>query len=231
MKAKVAHMQNHYIVCGLGRVGAQVARELAAEGVEFVGIDRDEARVKNAIDHHQVAIVGDSTKEDILQLVGVERAKGLVASLGDDSNNLFVTLAARQLNPNLFIVARANRDENEQRLIRAGANRVAMPYQIGGYHIATMMMRPNVVDFLEVLSSNHNDKLQIAELLVPQHSPLSGQPLDWLAHNQVTATVLAINNADGASKVNPAGHETVYAGDKLIVMGTRDQLQDASTKL
>lgn len=231
MKAKVAHMKHHYIICGLGRVGSQVARELHAEGVEFVGLDSDEERVKEAIAHGYTALVGDSTKEEVLQAVGIGQAKGLVASLGDDSSNLFVTLAARQLNPHLFIVARANRDENKQRLLRAGADRVAMPYQIGGYHMATMMIRPNVVDFLEVLSSTSKEELQIAELVVPEGSPLAGEQLDWLRHNNVSATVLALNNLDGTSRVNPSGRETIYAGDKLIIMGTPAQLQEVNSKI
>lgn len=231
MKAKVAHMKGHYIVCGLGRVGAQVARELQDEGVEFVGLDSDEERVKEAIAHGQVALIGDSTKEEVLQAVGIERASGLVASLGDDSSNLFVTLAARQLNPNLFIVARANRDENKQRLTQAGANRVAMPYQIGGYHMATMMIRPKEVDFLEVLSNSKHGDLQVAEMVVPAGSPLVGQPLSWLHHNHVAATVLALNNHNGTSRVNPSGHETISAGDRLIMLGTEVQIQDANSKI
>jgi len=231
MKAKVAHMNGHYIVCGLGRVGAQVARELQAEGVDFVGLDSDEERVKEAIARGQVALIGDSTKEDVLRAVGIERATGLVASLGDDSSNLFVTLAARQLNPKLFIVARANRDENKQRLVQAGANRVAMPYQIGGYHMATMMIRPKEVDFLEVLSNSKHNDLEVAEMVVPAGSPLVGQPLSWLHHHHVTATILALNNQNGTSHVNPASHEMIGAGDRLIMLGTQGQLQDANSKI
>ncbi len=228
MKAKIAKLKDHYIVCGLGRVGAQVADELASEEVHFVGIDHDEEKVKEAIAAGFTAFVGDSTQEEVLKAAGIEQAKGLVASLGEDSSNLFVTLAARQMNPKLFIVARANREENKQRLSRAGADRVAMPYQIGGYHMATMMIRPNVVDFLEVLTTNHNSDLQIAEFIVPKDSDFAGQKLDWLNRHKIGATVLAINNNDGTSKVNPSGSETIYSGDLLILMGTDAQLQEVN---
>ncbi len=225
VKAKLAKMDNHYIVCGLGRVGAQVMEELSDEGVHFVGIDRDEERVKEAIAAGYTAFVGDSSHEDVLKSAGIERARGLVASLGDDSSNLFVTLAARQLNPGIFIVARANKEENKQRLRRAGADKIAMPYQIGGYHMATMMIRPNVVDVLEILSSNKGTELQVEELVIPQGSKLVGERLAVLSHHKIGATILAINSNDGASKVNPSGAEVLYAGDKLILMGTRAQLE------
>ncbi len=224
VKAKAAKLHDHYIVCGLGRVGAQVMEELSDEGVDFIGIDRDEDRVKEAIAAGYVAFVGDSTNEDTLKTAGIERAKGLVGSLGDDASNLFVTLAARQLNPGIFIVARANKEENKQRLSRAGADKIAMPYQIGGYHMATMMIRPNVVDVLEILSTNKGTELQVEELIIPKGSQLVGEKLSTLSHHKIGATILAINSNDGASKVNPSGAEVLYAGDKLILMGTRSQL-------
>lgn len=205
VKAKAAKLHDHYIVCGLGRVGAQVMEELSDEGVDFIGIDRDEDRVKEAIAAGYVAFVGDSTNEDTLKTAGIERAKGLVGSLGDDASNLFVTLAARQLNPGIFIVARANKEENKQRLSRAGADKIAMPYQIGGYHMATMMIRPNVVDVLEILSTNKGTELQVEELIIPKGSQLVGEKLSTLSHHKIGATILAINSNDGASKVNPSG--------------------------
>ncbi|MEI7819202.1 MAG: TrkA family potassium uptake protein [bacterium] len=225
MRSKVAKMTNHYIVCGLGRVGSQIAEELVDEGVTFVALDRDEERVKAAIAKGHVALLGDSTDEEVLKAVGIERAKGVVASLGDDSANLFVTLACRQLNPNIFIVARVNREENRQRMERAGADRAALPYQIGAYHMATMLTRPNAVDFLEVLSTNDNSELHVEEIHIPQRSHLAGKSLNDLYHERVGATVLALNAADGLSKVNPSGDETVYAGDKLVIMGTSEQIQ------
>ncbi|MBP9827158.1 NAD-binding protein [Candidatus Saccharibacteria bacterium] len=228
MKRIAQKINHHYIICGLGRVGTQVAQELADEGVPFIGIDHNEERVKNAIAKGITAVVGDSTKEEILKHVGIERAIGIVASLGEDSSNLFVTLAARQLNPDIFIVSRVNREENRQRISRAGADRTAMPYQIGGYHMATMLVRPNVVDFLEILANNNNSDLQVLELEVGKSSQVVGQKLAWLYSHSGDGTVLALNTADGLSKVNPSGSETVYAGDKLIVMGTAVQLKHMS---
>lgn len=224
-KRKLLNMKDHYIVCGLGRVGRQVARELAAEGQPFVAMDQDEAKVKEAVGLGYTAFVGDATQESELVRAKLAKAKGLVASLGDDSSNLFVTLTARQLNPNLFIVSRANREENVPRMLRAGADKVAMPNQIGGFHMATMLMRPHVIDVLDVLSTNKNTDLQVQEIMVPQRSHAAGNKLEHVLKHSNGVTVLALNNMDGVSQVHPSGVEILYPGDKLIAMGTKAQLE------
>ena len=224
IKAKLISMKDHYIVCGLGRVGSQVARELASEGQHFVAIDKDENRVKEAVAMGYTAFVGDSTKEKDLHKAKIEKAKGIVASLGDDSNNLFLTLTARQLNPDIFVVARANREENVQRIMRAGADKVSMPNQIGGFHMATLLMRPHVIDILDSLSTNKSADLQVKEFMVPKSSRVSGHRLENILKHADGLTVLALNTASGNSQVHPTGREVVYAGDSLIVMGTRNQL-------
>lgn len=228
MKRITQKLHNHYIICGLGRVGAQVADELADEGVDFVCVDRDEVQVKAMIAKGYTAVVGDTTKEEVLKSCGVERAKGIVASLGSDSANLFIVLASRQLNPQVFIVARVNRDENRERMLRAGADRTTMPYQIGAYHMATTLTRPNVVDFLEILATNNNSELAVREIKIDEKSDLAGKKLGYIYGHKLGATVLAMNSADGLSRVNPSGNETVYAGDVLIVMGTDSQLSEVN---
>ena len=230
MNSKIAKMRDHYIVCGLGRVGTQVARELAHEGVPFVALDRDETLIRDAIRHGYVAVAKDSTEEGVLEAVGVDRAKALVACLGEDSLNLFVTLAARSLNPNLYIVARANRQDSELKLKRAGADRVALPYQIGGYHMANMAIRPNVVDYIDVVRSSHGtNDLGVEEMVVGDESRLAGHRLGkGLAEGRVGATVIAINGADGVSRVRPNGEEVIYPGDRLIMLGAKKDLTEAS---
>lgn len=225
VKTKLLNMKNHYIVCGLGRVGSQVARELAAEGQSFVAIDRDEERVKEAVAKGYTAFVGDSTKDAELYKAKIEKAKGLVASLGDDSSNLFVTLTARQINPDLFIVARANREENVTRIIRAGADKVSLPNQIGGFHMATMLMRPHVVDVLDVLSTNKSTELQVQEISIPKGSSASGHRLESLLKHADGISVLALNATNGSSQVHPTGKEVLYPGDRLVVMGSSNQIQ------
>ena len=230
MKAKVDKLKNHYIVCGLGRVGSQVAREMYSEGVAFVALDSDPVKVEEGIAQGYLALTLNSTDEEALKIAGIERAAGLVAGLGEDSLNLFITLAARSLNPDLLIVARANRSANEVKLRRAGANRVAMPYQIGGYHMASMALRPNVVDYMDIVSTKAGTAdLQVEEMLVSETSPMVGKRLGHtLAESSIGATVIAINGADGTSRVRPSGHETIYAGDRLIILGAKHDLTDAS---
>lgn len=230
VKVKVDKLKNHYIVCGLGRVGYQVAREMHHEGVAFVALDRDPVKVEEALAAGFLAMTLDSSDEEALKAVGIERAAGLVAGLGEDSLNLFIVLAARSLNPNLLIVARANRSENEVKLKRAGANRVALPYQIGGYHMASMALRPNVVDYMDIVSSkNGTADLEVEEMVVSENSPLSGHRLGkMLAEGEIGATVIAINGADGTSRVRPTGKEIIYPGDRLIILGSKQDLTAAS---
>lgn len=229
VKAKVDKLKDHYIICGLGRVGSQVAGEMFHEGEAFIGLDKDPVKVDDALSKGYMALPYDSTAEETLSSVGIERAAGLVACLGEDSLNLFVVLAARSLNPDIYIVARANRPENEIKLRRAGANRVAMPYQIGGYHMASMALRPNVVDYMDVMTKSGVSELEVEEMVVGDHSRLAGHRLGkTLAEGEVGATVIAINGADGTSRVRPTGREVIYPGDRLIILGAKRDLTSAS---
>lgn len=230
VKSKVEKLKDHYIVCGLGRVGSQVAGEMSHEKVPFVGLDRDEAKVADALTKGQMALAMDSTIEENLKSVGIEKAAGLVACLSEDSLNLFVVLAARALNPDIYIVARANRPENQIKLKHAGANRVAMPYQIGGYHMASMALRPNVVDYMDIMTGKNGlTELEVEEMMVGEGSRLAGRRLGKaLAEDEVGATVIAINGVDGSSRVRPTGKEIIYPGDRLIILGSKPDLTSAS---
>jgi voltage-gated potassium channel len=230
VKKRVEKLKNHYIICGLGRVGSQVAGEMFHEGVPFIGLDKDNVKVEEALAKGYMALPYDSTVEAYLTSVGIDRAAGLVACLSEDSLNLFVVLAARSLNPNLYIVARANNPENEVKLKRAGANRVAMPYQIGGYHMASMALRPNVVDYMDIMTKNGVTELEVEEMVVGDNSRLSGRRLGHALadEEEMGATVIAINGADGTSRVRPTGKEVIYPGDRLIMLGSKSDLTRAS---
>lgn len=225
IKARIIKMKDHYIVCGYGRVGSQVARELAIEHQPFVVIEKDENKVREAVSLGYIAFVGDPTKEKFLHRAKIEKAKGMVASLGEDSANLYVTLTARQLNPDIFIVSRANREESVNRILRAGADKVTMPNQIGGLHMATSLIRPHVTDFLEVLSVNKYSDLQIQEVNIPKGSKASGHQIGSLTKHIGGLTILALNTRGGQSQVHPDNKEVLYPGDNLVVMGTKDQIK------
>lgn len=229
MQKKVSNLRDHYIVCGFGRVGKQVCDDLEHADVDFVVIDRDQREIKNAEELKYLTINEDPTVEENLIAANIKEAKALISCLGQDTDNLFVTLTARSINPDLYIVARANDDENTSKFEKAGANRVAIPYQIGGYHMATMALRPAVLDFLDVIFDSRHQELEVEEIEIPATSFLVGKRIqDELARAKTGVTVLAVNKNDGTSKVNPNGNEVLHGGDKLIIMGNRGQLDKVS---
>lgn len=230
---KVMHnikkMDEHYIVCGYGRVGTQVADELAHDKANFVIIDRDQREVKKATDKGYNAVCADPTMEESLMKAGIEKAKALITCLGEDTDNMFVTLTARSLNSELYIVARANYEENIPKFEKGGANRVATPYQIGGYHMATMALRPGVLDFLDVIVDSRHDELEVEEIEIPKTSFLVGKTIAGaISRDRTGVTILAINHKDGSTGINPLGTELLHQGDKLIVMGNRTQLESVA---
>ncbi len=222
----VSKLQDHYIVCGYGRVGKQVAEELFHSKTKFVVIDKDHREASKAVSNNYLVICGDPTLEETLVQANVKNAKVLIACLGEDTDNLFVTLSARFLNPDVYIVARANDEENIPKFEKAGANRVAIPYQIGGYHMATMALRPGVLDFLDVIIDSRHDELEVEEIEVPRLSFIVGKTIaESISKDKTGATILAINRANNTSKINPNGKEMINRGDRLIVMGNKKQLQ------
>lgn len=230
MQAKIAKLKDHFIVCGLGRVGHEVVKELSNEKVPFVALDKDPVKVDEATMAGYLALNLDSTDEDSLKQAGILKASTLIACLGEDSANLFVTLAARAFNPDLFIVARVNRSRNEQKLKNAGANRVAQPYKIGGYHMANVAMRSNLIDYMDIVANK--DELKVEEVEVAAHAKLVGHNLNrMLMEGTDGATVIAISSKDGNTVVRPTGKEVIYPGDKLIVLGTKTDLEEASQLL
>lgn len=225
MLKDISKMKDHYVICGFGRVGKQVAEDLAHAKVDFVILDRDQREISQAQALGFNALAGDPTKESHLLSGGIMHARAVITCLGEDTDNLFATLTARSINPDVYIVARANDDENIEKFEKAGANRVAIPYQIGGYHMATMALRPAVLDFIDVIVDSRHQELEVEEIEVGKNSPLLGKTIgEELSRDKTGTTVLAINHGDGTSKVNPNGHEVIHYGDKIIIMGNRTQL-------
>lgn len=232
MENKIENLRDHYIICGFGRVGRKVAEEFAAEKELFVIIDREdilEIPRKNG----WLYIHGDAAKDDdILKKAQIERAKGIIIAVGNDADSVFIAVSARALNPKIFIVARASSEEASEKLKQLGVDRVALPYQIGGYHMATMALRPSVVDFLDVVVDSKHNELQIEEMQVDKNSKLIGHPLAaYLSRKKTGLAVLAIRRQGGENVLNPTGDTIIQAGDELILMGTRANLQDADKEI
>lgn len=223
---------DHYIICGYGRVGKQIADELAEEKAKFIVVDRDLNRTKEAEESGCMVVHGDPTEEKSLLKAGILKAKSVIIVPGSEVDSLYIVLSARSLNPDIYIIARAGKEEGVAKIKKAGANKVIMPEKIAGYHMATMALRPAVVDFLDVIIDGKHDELQIEELQIRPGSEYINRPLSfYLSQIDNNVAVLAINKVDGTTKVNPGGNETLGLNDRLILMGTRDQLEKVTDKV
>jgi len=218
MEARIKHLDKHVIICGFGRMGQQLAKTLAERQVPVVVIERDErlAQTIEALD--QLDIIGDATEESSLERAGIERARGLVAALGSDADNVFVTLSAREMRPDLHIVARAEQFSAEPKLRRAGANRVISPQAIGAERIANILTQPHVVDFVEMAAKGV--ELEMESIPIAGDSPLAGKSLrESDIRSKAEVMVVAIKRPDGTTQFNPGAHERVQPNDTLITIG------------
>ncbi len=223
MKTKIAKLKKHFILCGYGRVGQEIAQAFSEEEAPFVIIDKDEEQVAKAEKDGYLYIFGDATSDEVLKEAGIERAYGLVSAVGSDSDNTFITLSAREARPDLFIEARCASPESEGKLRRAGADRVISPHAIGGRRMAMLAMRPAVVDFIDTVTYGPGRELQLENVDVASSSSLIGKSMDQ-ARSQVDITVLAMRKQSGELIANPPGEEIIKEGDRLIVIGTKQHL-------
>lgn len=223
MTSSVAALRDHFILCGYGRVGATVARELEHFSIPFVVVDINAASLEVAARDGCLVVQGDATRDDILATAGIERARGLITTVDSDANNVYVTLSARAINPKLFIVARANQDGAEAKLLQAGADRAVSPYTRAGRRIAELATRPRVADFLDFALSHGELSFSIEELEVVAGSPLEGRTVGALAADGIHP--LAIVRGPRDYEPNPQPSRVLAAGDGLIVSGTAETLR------
>ncbi|MEN9201806.1 MAG: potassium channel protein [Thermostichus sp. DG_1_6_bins_120] len=226
-------MTNHYLICGFGRIGRQVAQEFQAEGVPFVVIDQSTDAIHTARDLGYVALQGDITLDATLMEARVQKAEGLIAALPSDAENLYVVLSARTLNPRIRTIARANTEEALQKLQRAGVTHAISPYITGGKRMAAAALRPRVVDFVDGILSGRDRTFYLEEYeLAAQECPCVGQTLrkaDLRARSG--ALIVAIRRADGQLIGGPSGDTLLQPGDLLLCMGTSEQLRRLSQLL
>jgi voltage-gated potassium channel len=225
MERSLASLKDHLIVCGFGRMGRFICEQFSKEKLDFVVIDRNEAALRDFHLEHGIALPGDATSDEVLKKAGIERARALVTVAASDAANLFITMSARLLNDKLFIVARAEGEEAEPKLLRAGANRAVAPYAIGGSKVAQAVLRPAVVDFIELATRTEHLDLQIEETLIRAGSRLAGQTLRASRLRQdLGVIVVAIKKANGHLLSNPPGDAVMEPGDTLIALGNRQNL-------
>ncbi len=238
MERQVQSMKDHYVVCGAGRIGLLVCQELAAAGVPFVVVDRDEGALQKAAAQGYTCVVGDATEEETLKAAGIQRAKGLLAVLGSDAENVFLTMTARFLNRGLSIVARASAEKAQKKLYRAGANRCITPESLGGRHMARAILKPTVLEFLDLAMGGGDMNLALDEIPVPAESLLAGKSLlDSPVRKSYGLIVVAILKKDGTMQFNPSGETVIQEGDVLLALGEtqriralREALQEAGEK-
>ena len=230
MDRKLAEMTGHAIICGYGRMGRLVCSEFSSLGRPFVIVDQQATVLDDFRVPHGIPLQGDATDDHVLRKAGVERAKVLVTVAASDAANLYITMSARLLSEKLFIVARSEESESEPKLIRAGANRVVSPYVIGGQRMAMAVLRPNVMDFIELATRSDYMELQIEESRIEPGSALAGRSLkDSRVRQDLGVIIVAIKKPDGRMVFNPPSEETMEAGDLLITLGHRDQLDRLET--
>ncbi|MGA2037488.1 MAG: potassium channel protein [Acidimicrobiales bacterium] len=222
MERDIARMDRHVVVCGWGRVGREVAQFLTNARREVVVIDRDPERLSGV---PYAFVCGDATDDEILHQAGIDRAATLVAALDTDADNLYVTVASKSMRPDLQIIARARNESSEPKLVRAGADRVVNPQQLGGDRMASFVTQPYVVDFVDVVMHDGTLKFRLEELAVSADSPLVGSTFRSVhLRDRTGALVLAIRRPDGGFVTNPSPEHVIEAGDVLISVGTAEQL-------
>jgi voltage-gated potassium channel len=233
LEQKIKKLKDHYIVCGYGRMGRFICRDLAAKPVPFVIIEKDAEAFSEEDWDKYLIMTGDADRDETLIEAGIKTAKGLISVVSTDADNLYIVLTARGLNPSLSIVARAGNEGSEQKLMRAGATKVISPYQIGAHSISQAVLRPTVVDFLEFATQYGNLELNIEEVLIGEGSPLDGRQLYKSGIRQdMNIIIVAIKGRDGKMDFNPSPNRMLGAGDTLVALGPPEKLNmlDGITK-
>jgi voltage-gated potassium channel len=225
MQREVANLKDHYIICGAGRVGHSVARELALKPCPFVIVENEEKSVAD-LDPKWLVLIGDAASEKTLRDAGIERATGLVAATTTDATNIYIVLTARGLNPRLKIIARASEERAEKHLKTAGADTVISPYAAAGHRIAQSFLRPHLLNFLDIASDRSgNFQMLIEEIRITPQSALVDSTVGGSGiHHKFGIMILAIRRVTGETRFNPEAPEPIRSGDTLIAMGEPAQL-------
>jgi len=226
IKSMIDKLDGHIILCGFGRVGRGAADELRKAGAKFVVVDNNDERVEVCIKDGMLAVLADASRDETLRDVGITRARGLIATLSSDADNLFVILTAKGLNPRLHLSARIAEESSEQKLRRAGADFVFAPYNSTGHRMAQALLKPHVQQFLDFTTQNMGLDAGIEQVRVAERSHFADQSLaDMQMRRELGVIVLAIRRASGEMLFNPPADAKISGGDHLIVMGQPDGLR------
>ncbi len=226
VQKQILGLKNHFIVCGFGRIGRIMCSELAADNIDFVVIEQDPATIEDIEIQRYLYIMMDATSEEALLAAGIMKAKGIATAVNSDANNVFITMTAKSLRPDIFVLARASEEKNEDKLVHAGASRVVSPYLIGGRRMAQMLKKPTVVDFIDIAMMGSHLGLMIEEAKIGENSNLIGKNLiDSQLRKDYGVIIVAIKKISGDMIFNPMPSETLEGGDVIVVIGKREDLQ------
>ena len=225
----IAALRDHVVICGFGRLGRAVAEQLAASGAAFVVIDPDPAAQAECEARGWPCLPGSALDDETLAAAGVGYARALVAAIGSDADNVFIALSAREHNPALQIHARAETAEGSRRLRQAGASQVISPHQLGGSRIANAIVRPGVVEFLELSDVGTAREVDLEEVRLGERSGVCGMRLRELAQRGVRVSVVAIKRGEEALRLQPSPDEELRAGDRVVALGDRENLARLAT--
>lgn len=226
VEKRIESMKGHYIICGFGRIGSLICREFAAKPLPFVVVENNPAIIEKLEGEKYPFIRGNATEDETLLKAGIKRAKGLVSVVTSDTENVYITLTARGLNPDLYILSRAGEDGSDIKLQRAGANKVISPYHIGGSRMAQAILRPNVVDFIEIATGREHLDLQMEEICIPDVCRFAGEDLAGSGFRKETGVIIVgIKKASGKMVFNPESRTRIEGGDTLIVLGEPTAIQ------
>jgi voltage-gated potassium channel len=231
MLRQIETLSGHTIVAGFGRVGALVCDGLAGSGRPFVIVEQEAGRVAELETRGFLHLVGDATEETVLKEAGIERAAVLVTAMPNDAANVFITLTARELSPNLMIIARAEQPSTQKKLKQAGANHVIMPAAIGAHRIVSLLTNPTAVEFAELVTRRSSLAIEMDDIPIRVSSPLAGQTLRDADIGRLTGViVIAIKHADGRVEFPPGGDHRLTAGDSIVLLGRRPNLDQFREK-
>jgi voltage-gated potassium channel len=225
MSQMIEALDEHCILCGFGRVGEEIARELANRKVPFVIVEQNEEAIERAQTYTYLLIEGDATQDAVLEKAGIQRARTLMAASDSDAGNTYITLTAKALNPKVFVVTRVGHREGEARARRAGADRVISPYSLAGRRMALSALQPMMVDFFEVLATPRQGEQLLAELVVAGGSEIAGQPVEEAMRRCSATTLLAVQREDGTVMPGPGGSDVLQAGDRLMLLSNEQDME------
>jgi len=225
LEKQIAALKGHYIICGYGRIGQIIVKELKAANMPLVVIDQDQAGIDQLEAEGILYLMMDATSDDALEAAGLEKARGLVTAVSSDADNVFIALSAKGLRPDIFILARASDAKNERKLLRAGASRVVCPYEMGGRRMAEILNKPTVVDFLDQTMMRSELGLQMEEAQISEDSQITGKTvMSSNLRQEFGVIIVAIKRKTGEMVFNPGPAEVFNAGDVIVVIGKRAEL-------